>query len=151
MMPRAFFGLSSAALGATGVLLLAAAWNGHHPLGRGHGGSAAASACPYLNAQAGDANEGGPAQDSIRAYAAIEAALADGSLRGVPENAARIARFFGEVNPEIAESARRLGRLRALPAVRAEFRRLTDLFSRAPDGNAPAEREGETSRRLLEI
>lgn len=147
MRRRAYLGLSSFALGAVGVLLLTAVWEQTHPRRRGDIG---ASACPYLNAQAGD-EAGGPAQESIRAYAAIETALAGGSLQEVSENAACIARFFGGVNPDIAASARRLTRLRALPAARAEFRRLTDLFSRPPDGNAPGERDTDASRRLLEI
>lgn len=148
MTRRTFLGLASLVLGALGTVLLAFAWNGPHGrLGFFGPRRDLATVCPYLNSGDGDAS--GPAAESLRAYAAIEQTLAAGSLQDVPQNAARIAKFFREVNPDIAASAHRLTRQRDLPAARAEFRRLTDLFSRPPDG--PPTDGADTSRPLLEI
>lgn len=155
---RAFIVLCTLTLGATAFLLLAlAGQHGRGPLARfaraRHMAAATAAAsarCPFAGGMAGDGVMG---DESLRAYAAIEQALAANSLRGVSENAACIARFFGQLNPDIAASARRLGRLHDVAAARREFRRLTDLFSRRP-GDGGEDDDGDplvSAPRTLEI
>ena len=87
--------------------------------------SDAAAFCPAMTDR-GTADD----QNTMDAYQSIETELTKGSLARVSENAARIAEAFGEVNPGIAASARRLARARDIAAARREFQRLTDLFSR---------------------
>ncbi len=147
---RTFLALCALTVAGTAFLLLAiAAQHGRGPLARFARRSSAATLHPAVT---GDAS--GEYLQSLTAYKTIEAALAKGSLAKVPENAARIAEVFGEINPDIAASARRLARLHDVTAARREFQRLTDLFSRRPgdsDDDEADDDEEAPAKRSLEV
>ena len=155
---RTFLGLCALTVGTTVFLILAAAaQHGRGPLARfaryparwHPAASDAAAFCPAMTDQT-TADD----QDTMEAYQSIEAELSKGSLTKVSENAARIADAFGEINPGIAASARRLARARDVAAARREFQRLTELFSRRsdePDGDNEAAEDEVPAGRSLEV
>lgn len=157
LMPRrTFFGLCILTAGTAAFLLLAVvvARHGHgpvadfarHPFTRRAATAAADGFCPAITDHAR-----GDDQGAIAAYLSIMDALEHGSLEQVPENAARIALVFGDINPDIAGSARRLSRLRDLAGARREFEQLTVLFSRSPGAPADADKERAPDARALEV
>lgn len=126
---RTYFALCAFIAGsATFLLMAAAAQHGRGPLAGLARHVAARRALADLDGHPAVRND----QGAIDAYVTIANALKTGSLAKVPENAARIAEAFGEINPDIAASARRLARSHDLEAARREFQRLTGLFSRRP-------------------
>lgn len=148
---RTFLGLCALTLAGTSFLFLAiAAQHGRGPLAR------FARRSPTGGQTFHHARSGALTDDylqSLTAYQGIESALAKGTLTKVSENAARIAETFGEINPDIAASARRLARLHDVTAARREFQRLTELFSRRPGdaGDDEAEEDEAPAARSLEV